>query len=128
MADCWIELDGDSAPDVLNTLSGDLTPGYDGSEKAARERTDALQDELIRLQERLYAEDKHKLLIVLQAMDTGGKDGAIRKVFSGINPLGITVARFERPTPVELAHDYLWRVHAKVPARGQIVIFNRSHY
>ena len=128
MADCWIELDGDSEPDLLNTLSGDLTPGYDGSEKAARERTDALQDELIRLQERLYAEDKHKLLIVLQAMDTGGKDGAIRKVFSGINPLGITVARFERPTPVELAHDYLWRVHAKVPARGQIVIFNRSHY
>lgn len=84
--------------------------------------------ELEELQEMLFAENKHKVLIVLQAMDTAGKDGVIRHVFEGVNPAGVRVAPFKAPTPEELAHDYLWRIHKQTPARGQIVIFNRSHY
>lgn len=80
------------------------------------------------LQELLYAEHKQKILIVLQAMDTGGKDGVIRNVFEGVNPQGVKVASFKAPTPLELDHDYLWRIHQHVPGRGEIVIFNRSHY
>ncbi len=87
-----------------------------------------LVPELDALQELLYAQRQHKLLIVLQAMDTGGKDGTIRRVFEGVNPQGVRVASFKVPTPVELDHDYLWRVHAQVPAKGEMVIFNRSHY
>lgn len=80
------------------------------------------------LQELLYAQGKHRVLIVLQALDTGGKDGTIRHVFEGVNPAGVDVASFKVPTPDELAHDYLWRVHQRVPARGRMTIFNRSHY
>ena len=87
-----------------------------------------LNEELETLQELLYAEGKHKLLIVLQAMDTGGKDGTIRHVFEGVNPQGVKVASFKVPTEEELAHDYLWRVHEHTPGKGEIVIFNRSHY
>ena len=87
-----------------------------------------LKEKLIHLQEKLFAENRQKILIVLQAMDTGGKDGAIRHVFSGINPQGVRVVSFKAPSPDELAHDYLWRVHSKVPGRGEIVVFNRSHY
>ncbi|MFL7812647.1 MAG: polyphosphate kinase 2 family protein [Anaerolineales bacterium] len=87
-----------------------------------------LNQELEHLQELLYAESKHKVLIVLQAMDTGGKDGTIRHVFEGVNPQGVKVAGFKVPTPKELAHDYLWRVHKHTPGSGEIVIFNRSHY
>ncbi len=87
-----------------------------------------LNAQLVELQQVLYAEHKHKVLVVLQAMDTGGKDGVIRKVFSGINPLGIHVASFKAPTTAELDHDYLWRVHERVPAKGEMVVFNRSHY
>lgn len=87
-----------------------------------------LNAQLVELQQALYAEHKHKVLVVLQAMDTGGKDGVIRKVFSGVNPLGIHVASFKAPTPAELDHDYLWRVHKRVPAKGELVVFNRSHY
>jgi PPK2 family polyphosphate:nucleotide phosphotransferase len=97
-------------------------------EASVRQQTDALRDELIALQERLYAERKQSLLIVLQAMDTAGKDGVIRKVFSGVNPQGVRVAHFEKPSALELAHDYLWRAHAVSPKRGEICIFNRSHY
>ncbi len=88
----------------------------------------ALNDRLEELQELLYAEGKHKVLIVLQAMDTAGKDGTIRHVFEGVNPTGVRVASFKVPTAPELARDYLWRVHQQVPARGELVIFNRSHY
>jgi PPK2 family polyphosphate:nucleotide phosphotransferase len=88
----------------------------------------SLNGRLEELQELLYAESKHKVLVVLQAMDTGGKDGTIRHVFEGVNPAGVKVAPFKKPTPVELAHDYLWRVHANTPGRGEITIFNRSHY
>jgi PPK2 family polyphosphate:nucleotide phosphotransferase len=87
-----------------------------------------LNQELEALQELLYAEGKHKLLIVLQAMDTGGKDGTIRHVFDGVNPQGVKVASFKVPTEEELAHDYLWRIHKHTPGKGEIIIFNRSHY
>ena len=123
--DCWLEISGKTS---LARLPADATPGFDGEESSAREDTEELRIELVELQRRLYAEDRQRLLVVLQAMDTGGKDGVIRKVFSGVNPLGVKVARFERPTPVELAHDYLWRVHPHVPRSGEIAIFNRSHY
>ena len=87
-----------------------------------------LNKKLESLQELLYAEQKQKFLVVLQAMDTGGKDGVIRHVFEGVNPQGVRVASFKTPTALELAHDYLWRVHQQAPAKGEIVIFNRSHY
>lgn len=87
-----------------------------------------LNSRLETLQELLYAEQKHKLMIVLQAMDTGGKDGVIRHVFEGVNPQGVRVASFKAPTPLELAHDYLWRIHQQAPGKGEMVIFNRSHY
>ena len=88
----------------------------------------ALRDELIELQRRLYAEDKHKLLIVFQAMDAGGKDGTIRQIFRGVNPQGVRVNSFKVPSKLELAHDFLWRVHKVVPQRGMIGVLNRSHY
>jgi PPK2 family polyphosphate:nucleotide phosphotransferase len=87
-----------------------------------------LTRELEPLQELLYAEHAHKVLIVLQAIDTGGKDGTIRRVFEGVNPQGVKVASFKTPTAPEMDHDYLWRVHQQVPAKGEMVIFNRSHY
>jgi len=96
--------------------------------QAAKKELKKLRKGLIKLQQLLYAENKHKVLIILQAMDSGGKDGTIRSIFKGVNPQGVQVAGFKVPTPVELAHDYLWRVHQKTPARGEIVIFNRSHY
>jgi PPK2 family polyphosphate:nucleotide phosphotransferase len=85
-------------------------------------------EKLIRLQELLYASSSHALLIVLQAMDAGGKDGAIAHVFSGVNPQGCNVTSFKVPNSEELAHDYLWRYHLACPRRGMIGIFNRSHY
>jgi PPK2 family polyphosphate:nucleotide phosphotransferase len=84
--------------------------------------------QLAQLQNVLYAQGKHRVLVVLQAMDTGGKDGVIRKVFTGINPQGVHVVSFKAPSAEELAHDYLWRVHDKVPPKGMIHVFNRSHY
>lgn len=80
------------------------------------------------LQERLYAENRQALLIVFQAMDAAGKDGAIKHVMSGLNPQGTQVVSFKQPSAIELDHDYLWRIHKNVPARGNIGIFNRSHY
>jgi len=84
--------------------------------------------EIDRLQEILYAQAQHALLVVLQGADTSGKDGTIRKVFSPLNPLGTVAVAFKTPTPPELAHDFLWRIHKAAPAAGTIVIFNRSHY
>lgn len=101
---------------------------FDGDKSEAGRRTKQLNERLEELQELLYADGAHKLLIVLQAMDTGGKDGTIRHVFDGTNPQGVKVASFKKPTPEELAHDYLWRVHEHTPGSGQITIFNRSHY
>ena len=99
-----------------------------GEKSAAKDRLERLNRRLEQLQERLYAEQRHKVLIVLQGMDTSGKDGTIRHVFEGVNPQGVRVVSFKVPTPIELAHDFLWRVHPQVPGRGEIVIFNRSHY
>jgi len=99
-----------------------------GNKKDGAEALSKLNKEIEALQEQLYAEGKHKLLIVLQATDTGGKDGTIRGVFEGVNPQGVKVASFKVPSAVELAHDYLWRIHAQVPGKGEMVIFNRSHY
>ncbi|MEK8024327.1 MAG: polyphosphate kinase 2 family protein [Candidatus Hydrogenedentota bacterium] len=87
-----------------------------------------LRQKLSGLQEILYAQHKERILIVLQAMDTGGKDGTIRHVFEGVNPQGVRIANFKAPSAVELDHDYLWRIHPLVPGKGEIVIFNRSHY
>ena len=101
---------------------------FEGNKKDGKEALQKLNAELETLQEEFYAEGKHRLLIVLQAMDTGGKDGVIRAVFEGVNPQGVKVASFKTPTPVELAHDYLWRVHQQTPGKGEMVIFNRSHY
>jgi PPK2 family polyphosphate:nucleotide phosphotransferase len=116
-------------PDTPVSL-GRFDPADTGGfrEDDAGERLPDLNRRLERLQELLYAEGKHKVLVVLQAMDTGGKDGVIRHVFEGVNPLGVKVASFGRPTEEELEHDYLWRVHAHTPGTGEIVIFNRSHY
>jgi PPK2 family polyphosphate:nucleotide phosphotransferase len=101
---------------------------FDGSKEAGLAKLTALTQELDRLQDVLYAEHKHKVLVVLQAMDTAGKDGIIRRVFEGVNPAGVRVASFKVPTLFEADHDYLWRIHAQVPAAGELVIFNRSHY
>ncbi len=96
--------------------------------KEGRKRLKALNKELEALQETPFAEGKREGTIVLQAMDTGGKDGCIRHVFSHIDPQGIHVRSFKKPSEEELSYDFLWRVHKHTPARGEMVIFNRSHY
>ena len=112
----------------LGDWDPDDTSGFDGDKKESRAALEDLKEKLSELQEILYAEHKHKVLVVFQAMDTGGKDGAIRQVFQGLNPQGIRVASFKAPTAIELDHDFMWRIHKETPARGEIVIFNRSHY
>lgn len=104
------------------------TSWWEGDKVSAKDEIKKLRSRLIELQQLLWAENKHRLLIVLQAMDAGGKDGTIRSIFQGVNPPDVKVASFKVPTPVELAHDYLWRVHQQTPRNGEIVIFNRSHY
>jgi len=104
-----------------------ITVGVD-DKKEARKRLRKNVERLGELQYTLYAEDRRAVLVVLQAMDAGGKDGAIRKVFGPINPQGCRVTGFKAPTTEELAHDFLWRVHRAVPRRGEIGVFNRSHY
>jgi PPK2 family polyphosphate:nucleotide phosphotransferase len=112
----------------LGTIDAASTPGFDGDKEAARARLEELRDELGAFQERLWAEGGQSLLIVLQALDAGGKDGLIRKVISAFNPQGTRVTGFGVPTEEELRHDYLWRVHAATPGKGRIGVFNRSHY
>jgi PPK2 family polyphosphate:nucleotide phosphotransferase len=110
----------------LSVFDPGSTPGVDRKGGAARLLE--LNQRLEVLQESLWAEHRRKVLVVLQGMDTSGKDGTIRHVFEGVNPLGVRVAAFKAPTEEELDHDFLWRVHPKVPGRGEMVIFNRSHY
>lgn len=112
----------------LADIPTDATPFYRGGSKTAVAEFESLREELIDLQVRLYAESKRKLLIIFQAIDAGGKDGAIRHVFKGVNPQGVYVYSFKVPSKLELAHDYLWRVHKVVPQTGMIGVFNRSHY
>lgn len=95
---------------------------------STKKETEKLQKKLEKLQNLLYAESKHAVLIILQGMDASGKDGAIKHVFSGVNPQGVSVKSFKAPTADELAHDFLWRIHAYAPAIGMIRIFNRSQY
>ncbi len=112
----------------LNDWAADDHSAFKSNKQDANAEQQALNRKLEQLQELLYAEHKHKVLIVLQAMDTGGKDGTIRRVFEGVNPQGVKVQSFKAPTHDELDHDYLWRAHQHVPAKGELVIFNRSHY
>jgi PPK2 family polyphosphate:nucleotide phosphotransferase len=124
-------VDGSTAIGVtikLADVDADATPDAPGDRAKTEEKSAELGEQLANLQERLYAEARQSLLVVFQAMDTGGKDGAVKHVFRGVNPVGVHVASFKAPTPIELAHDFLWRVHQKTPAKGDIVIFNRSHY
>jgi PPK2 family polyphosphate:nucleotide phosphotransferase len=107
--------------------SGKYQPD-DAAKKKAKARTDELIARMSGLQERLYANKSQALLIILQGMDTSGKDGTIKHVMSGVNPMGCHVRSFKAPVGKELAHDFLWRVHHEVPALGYIGIFNRSHY
>lgn len=98
-------------------------------DRVATEAAAAAQSErLADFQDRLWAEKARSLLVVLQGMDASGKDGTIKRVFSGVNPQGVKVASFKQPTPEELGHDFLWRVHKEAPGAGEIGIFNRSHY
>ena len=115
------------APVTLADLDTDESEGF-GSKKDVKDELTELRDSISELQARLYAEGKRSLLVVLQAMDTGGKDGAIKDVFRGVNPQGCQVWSFKTPSSEELSHDFLWRYHRKAPPRGMITIFNRSHY
>jgi len=111
----------------MRDFDPDSTPLIDDKAKA-KEKSLAMQERLGELQELLYAEHRHKLLVVLQGMDTSGKDGTVRHVMGGFNPTSVRVVSFKKPSTEELDHDFLWRVHAKVPATGEVVVFNRSHY
>jgi PPK2 family polyphosphate:nucleotide phosphotransferase len=112
----------------LDKLDPADTSGFDGDKKDGEKAVESLMKKLDPLQELLYAEHKHKFLVVLQGMDSSGKDATIRRVFEGVNPQGVRVAHFGKPSQEDLDHDYLWRAHRQVPGKGEIVIFNRSHY
>jgi PPK2 family polyphosphate:nucleotide phosphotransferase len=112
----------------LDKWDPDDTALLPGGKKEALEQGQANEKRLADLQELLYAEHAHKVLIVLQGMDTSGKDGTIRHVMRSFNPQGVRVASFKRPTDRELDHDFLWRAHAQTPGNGEITVFNRSHY
>jgi len=113
---------------VRLTDAGAAPPRGAPGKADALEQVAALGARIDALQEALYGEGRRALLAVLQGRDTAGKDGAIRKVFGAVDPQGLTVTSFKAPTPQELAHDYLWRIHQAVPARGTVGVFNRSHY
>jgi PPK2 family polyphosphate:nucleotide phosphotransferase len=121
-ADHFIVKPGDKAR--LSKRDADDTRGINKAEAD----TGPHIEELGKLQDVLYADKRYSLLVVLQTVDAGGKDGSIRHIFSGVNPQGCQVTSFKEPTPEELDHDFLWRVHRAVPGRGFIGIFNRSHY
>lgn len=98
------------------------------NKEKTKAKTAAILEELDELQNLLYAENKHSILIVIQGMDASGKDGAIRNVFGKLNPQGVRVHSFKAPSSLEQSHDFLWRVHSVAPKKGMIQIFNRSHY
>jgi PPK2 family polyphosphate:nucleotide phosphotransferase len=100
----------------------------DWDKKETKDKLEGLLQELDELQNLLFAESSHSLLVVIQGMDASGKDGTVRNVFGKLNPQGVLVKSFKEPTPEELSHDFLWRVHAHAPAKGYIQLFNRSHY
>jgi PPK2 family polyphosphate:nucleotide phosphotransferase len=106
----------------------DDTSAVKGAKPEARAELAELRSRLDELQEKLYADGRHRVLVVLQGMDTSGKSGTIRRVFEGVDPSGVRAEAFKAPTPTELEHDFLWRVHPHVPGNGEVVIFDRSHY
>lgn len=110
----------------LNTISTRADKDLD--KKEIKEKTADILKQLDELQNLLYAESKHALLIVIQGMDASGKDGAVKNVFGTLNPAGVTVKSYKAPTAEELSHDFLWRIHLHAPPKGMIQIFNRSHY
>ena len=127
-------------PDLYRTLMvepgvkialGDIDPG-DCDIRGSYERTTAIirsyMQKIDQLQYLMYAEKRHSLLIVLQGLDAAGKDGVVRNILTSMNPVGCRVTAFKQPTAAELAHDFLWRVHPHAPAKGEVTIFNRSHY
>lgn len=110
----------------LNDISTKPPKGFD--KKKAKDEIKALRKEFVELQTKMYAQGKYSLLVVLQGMDASGKDGLVKNVFKGIPSYGISVKSFKVPSKEELAHDFLWRVHKATPKKGQIKVFNRSHY
>ena len=112
----------------LSAIDTRSTPGFDGGKSEGKELLHERRTRLADLQDLMYADGTQRLLFVLQAMDTGGKDGTIRHVFRKVDPIGVHMWGFKKPSTAELARDYLWRVHARVPADGEVVVFNRSHY
>ena len=112
----------------LSTLDPAAKPFSTGSKDGDRDRLAEVGNKLDVLQERLHAQRHQRVLLVLQGMDTSGKDGTIRGVFHEVDPLGLRIVPFRAPTPIESARDFLWRVHLQVPAAGELAIFNRSHY
>jgi PPK2 family polyphosphate:nucleotide phosphotransferase len=112
----------------LSEFDPDDTHQVPGGKVEAKKKSAVIQERLADLQELLYAGHEWKLLIVLQGMDTSGKDGTIRHVMGGFNPVGTRVVSFKKPSPEESDHDYLWRVHRQVPGKGEVAVFNRSHY
>jgi len=111
----------------LGTLDPASCSRHDSYETALA-KIQAYVEKMDRLQYMMYAEKRHSLLVVLQGMDASGKDGVVRHIISGMNPAGCRVVAFKQPTREDLRHDFLWRVHPHVPAKGEIAIFNRSHY
>src|SRR3954454_9551526 len=111
----------------LGGRAADDTLGL-GDKLSGQERSEKLAGTLGELHNRLWAEAKRSVVLVLQGMDASGKDGTIRRVLTGLNPQGCSVVNFKAPTSVDLAHDYLWRIHANTPARGILGVWNRSHY
>ena len=112
----------------LSDINPDGEVEIAGAKEAGLRELEQIRADIHRLQRMLYAERRHRLLIVLQGLDGSGKDGTVRNVFNGMDPHGLRVVSFKSPTPAELDHDFLWRIHREVPARGEIVVFNRSHY
>jgi polyphosphate kinase 2 (PPK2 family) len=110
--------------DDADAAAPDDLPGGDDLDKALKHERKRLE----KLQSALYADGRYALLVVLQGRDASGKDGTVRKVFRSVNPMGCEVTSFKAPTEAELAHDFLWRIHQRIPARRIIGIFNRSHY
>lgn len=110
----------------LSTLSTRAPKNFD--KEKTKEKTQKILEELDELQNLLYAESNHAILVVIQGMDASGKDGVIRNVFGNLNPQGVTVQSFKAPTAEELSHDFLWRIHKHAPPKGMIQLFNRSHY
>jgi PPK2 family polyphosphate:nucleotide phosphotransferase len=126
MSDRWRVAPGQRVD--LHAVDPASTEAAPGEKDATKATFRDLRHELRDLQARLWAEHERALLVVLQAMDAGGKDGTVKHVFRGCNPMGIHVTSFRQPSEDELAHDFLWRVHKVTPAQGEIAVFNRSHY